>query len=191
MNLPNKLTVIRICMTPFFLAALLYNFPHHYLVALIIFAAASLTDMIDGKIARSRNLITDFGKFLDPLADKMLTTAAFLGFIKLGLGYGIVWITFIVLIREFLITSLRLVSAGKGTVIAANIWGKAKTVSQMMAIILTILGQYIVWLFPASNALSMIVDVISNIALWISAVMTVISGVIYVVQNGKYINPKK
>lgn len=191
MNLPNKLTVLRICMTPFFLLALLLNFPHHYLVALLIFAAASLTDMIDGNIARSRNLITDFGKFLDPLADKMLTTAAFLGFIKLNLGFGIEWITFIVLIREFLITSLRLVSAGKGTVIAANIWGKAKTVSQMAAIILTILGQYLVSLIPASAGLSTVVLIVTNISLWVSAIMTVISGVIYVVQNAKFIDPEK
>lgn len=191
MNLPNKLTVLRICMTPFFLLALLLNFPHHYLVALLIFAAASLTDMIDGNIARSRNLITDFGKFLDPLADKMLTTAAFLGFIKLNLGFGIEWITFIVLIREFLITSLRLVSAGKGTVIAANIWGKAKTVSQMAAIILTILGQYLVSLIPTSEVLGVVVLVVTNISLWVSAVMTVISGAIYVVQNAKFIDPEK
>ena len=191
MNLPNKLTVLRICMTPFFLLALLINFPHHYLVALMIFAAASLTDMIDGNIARSRNLITDFGKFLDPLADKMLTTAAFLGFIKLNLGYGIEWITFIVLIREFLITSLRLVSAGKGTVIAANIWGKAKTVSQMAAIILTIFGQYLVSLIPTSAVLGTVVLVVTNISLWVSAVMTVISGAIYVVQNAKFIDPEK
>lgn len=191
MNLPNKLTVLRICMTPFFLLALLINFPHHYLVALVIFAAASLTDMIDGNIARSRNLITDFGKFLDPLADKMLTTAAFLGFIKLNLGFGIEWITFIVLIREFLITSLRLVSAGKGTVIAANIWGKAKTVSQMAAIILTIFGQYLVSLIPTSEVLGVIVLVVTNISLWVSAVMTVISGAIYVVQNAKFIDPEK
>lgn len=191
MNLPNKLTVLRICMTPFFLMALLIEFPHHYLVALILFAAASITDMIDGNIARSRNLITDFGKFLDPLADKMLTTAAFLGFIKLGLGMGIVWITFIVLIREFLITSLRLISAGKGTVIAANIWGKAKTVSQMFAIILTILGQYILSLVSGVGALNTVVNIVTNVSLWISAVLTVISGVVYMVQNAKFIDPQK
>lgn len=191
MNLPNKLTILRILMAPLFLIALLMEFPHHYLAALLIFAAASLTDMLDGNIARGRNLITDFGKFLDPLADKMLTTAAFLGFIKLELGIGIVWITFIVLIREFLITSLRLISAGKGTVIAANIWGKAKTVSQMIAIILTISGQYILSLVSADNILTATVDIVTNVALWISAVLTVISGTVYVVQNAKFINPKK
>lgn len=191
MNLPNKLTVLRICMTPFFLLTLIINFPHHYLVSLVIFAAASLTDMIDGKIARSKNLITDFGKFLDPLADKMLTTAAFLGFIKLELGTGIVWITFIVLIREFLITSLRLISAGKGKVIAANIWGKAKTVSQMFAIIFTILGQYIISLVGENAVLNTSVNIVTNTVLWISAVLTVISGVVYVIQNKKFIDPKK
>ncbi len=191
MNLPNKLTVLRILMTPLFLLALLIPFPHHLLVALVLFAAASITDAIDGHIARSQNLITDFGKFLDPLADKMLTTAAFLGFIKLGLGVGIVWITFIVLIREFLITSLRLVSAGKGTVIAANIWGKAKTVSQMCAIIFTIFGQYLLSLFENAAVLETCVNVVTNVTLWISAVLTVISGVVYMVQNAKFIDPEK
>lgn len=192
MNLPNKLTVLRLIMTPVFLFTLLYSFPHHYLVALVLFILASLTDMVDGKIARSRNLITDFGKFLDPLADKMLTTAAFLGFIQLGIGKGIVWITFIVLIREFLITSLRLVSAGKGTVIAANIWGKAKTVSQMVAIILAIFGRYLLSLgLDCVPAFQAGVAAVTDIALWISTLLTVISGVIYVMENKKYIDPKK
>ncbi len=190
MNLPNKLTVARLIMTPLFLAALLIGFPHHYLVALLLFGLASLTDFIDGQMARKQNLVTDFGKFLDPLADKMLTTAAFLGFIQLGVGYGITWITFIVLIREFLITSLRLVSAGKGNVIAANIWGKAKTVSQMFAIIVGIGGQYILS-FDSLGNLKSVVNVSTNIMLWLSAVLTIISGLIYVIQNKKYIDPKK
>ena len=191
MNLPNKLTIARIIMTPFFLLALLLDFPHHDLIALILFALASITDYIDGQMARKWNLITDFGKFLDPLADKMLTTAAFLGFIGRGIGVGIVWITFIVLIREFLITSLRLVSAGKGNVIAANIWGKAKTVSQMTAIILTIAGQYFLSFFSDPGPLATCINLITNITLWISAVLTVVSGVIYLIQNKKYIDPKK
>lgn len=193
MNLPNKLTVARLIMTPFFLAALLIEFPHHYLVALILFAAASLTDYIDGNMARKCNLVTDFGKFLDPLADKMLTTAAFLGFIHLGIGVGITWITFIVLIREFLITSLRLVSAGKGNVIAANIWGKLKTVSQMVAIIVAIGGRYLLTFFENSNtnAFVSMVDLVTTVLLWISAVLTIISGAIYVMQNKDFIDPKK
>ncbi len=190
MNLPNKLTVLRLIMTPIFLFALVVEFPFHYLVALFLFIAASVTDYIDGNLARKYNLITDFGKFLDPLADKLLTTAAFLGFIKLGIGWGITWITFIVLIREFLITSLRLVSAGKGTVIAANIWGKAKTVSQMAAIIIGILGRYISEMFD-SKYITLGIDVFTGFVLWVSVVLTVISGVIYVMENKKYIDPKK
>ncbi|MBQ7107729.1 MAG: CDP-diacylglycerol--glycerol-3-phosphate 3-phosphatidyltransferase [Clostridia bacterium] len=190
MNLPNKLTVLRLIMTPFFLLALLVEFPHHMLVALILFAAASITDYIDGNMARKHNLVTDFGKFLDPLADKMLTTAAFLGFIQLGIGVGITWITFIVLVREFLITSLRLVSAGKGNVIAANIWGKAKTVSQMLAIIVSIGGKYVIDTFNIAAAVP-VINIVTNITLWISAVLTVISGVIYVIQNKGFIDPEK
>ena len=135
MNTPNKLTLARMIATPIFMAVMLISFDFHDLISFVLFIAASLTDMIDGKMARKYNMVTDFGKFMDPLADKMLTTSAFLGFIHLEIGVGITWITFIVLIREFLITSLRLVSAGKGNVIAANIWGKLKTVSQMIAII--------------------------------------------------------
>lgn len=191
MNLPNKLTVARLIMTPIFLATLLIEFPHHYIVALAIFAIASFTDYVDGNLARKHNLITDFGKFLDPLADKMLTTAAFLGFIQLGIGHGITWITFIVLIREFLITSLRLVSAGKGNVIAANIWGKAKTVSQMAAIIVSIGGRYLVSFFAEPGIIGLAVTIATDVMLWVSAVLTVISGVIYVIQNKKYIDPKK
>ena len=144
MNLPNRLTVLRIIMTPLFMAAKLIEFPHHYLVALLLFAIASFTDMLDGKIARARNLVTNFGKFLDPLADKMITTAAFLAFLKEGFGFGIAWVLFIVLFREFMIASLRLVvvSSDSKKVIAANMWGKLKTVTQMVAIIFGIAVLY-------------------------------------------------
>ena len=193
MNLPNKLTVARLAITPLFLVALIVEFPHHYLVALMLFCLASVTDYIDGNMARKCGLVTDFGKFLDPLADKMLTTAAFLGFIQLGIGVGITWITFVVLIREFLITSLRLVSAGKGNVIAANIWGKLKTVSQMVAVIAAIGGKYLLTFFEDlnSNLLVCTVDLITTVLLWISAVLTIVSGVIYVIQNKDFIDPKK
>lgn len=191
MNTPNKLTVMRIIMTPFFLAALLINFPHHHLVALLLFITASVTDLVDGKLARKYNLITDFGKFLDPLADKMLTTAAFLAFIQLGIGHGITWITFIILIREFLITSLRLISAGKGNVIAANIWGKLKTVAQMSSIIFILASQYFMELFPNVPYAGMIIMIITDIVLWACAVLTVISGMTYVVQNKQFIDPQK
>ena len=141
MNLPNKLTVLRIILTPVYLAAMLIEFPYHYFVAVAIFAIASLTDMLDGKIARKRNLITNFGKLCDPLADKMLTTSAYLGFMFLysaaggNYGWQMTTIVFIVLFREFMVSSLRLVTAKSGLVVAANIWGKLKTVSQMVGII--------------------------------------------------------
>jgi CDP-diacylglycerol--glycerol-3-phosphate 3-phosphatidyltransferase len=151
MNTPNKLTIARIIATPIFMATMLIDFPYHYAISLILFIGASLTDMIDGQMARKYNLVTDFGKFLDPLADKMLTTAAFLVFIQKGIGAGITVITFIVLIREFLITSLRLISAGKGKVIAANMWGKAKTVSQMFTIVFILASQYFLTVFTAGE----------------------------------------
>ncbi|MBP3481673.1 MAG: CDP-diacylglycerol--glycerol-3-phosphate 3-phosphatidyltransferase [Clostridia bacterium] len=191
MNTPNKLTVARIIATPFFMAAMLIDFDHHFLVALILFAAASVTDLIDGKMARKHNLITDFGKFLDPLADKMLTTAAFLGFIELKIGHGITWIAFIVLLREFLITSLRLISSGKGKVIAANMWGKCKTVSQMFAIVFVLAAQYIMSVTETSAQLQTVYSVATDIVLWISAVLTVISGLVYVKQNKDFIDPTK
>ena len=185
MNLPNKLTILRIIMTPVFLITLLCDFPFHYLVAMLIFIAASITDFIDGKIARSQNLITNFGKFMDPLADKMLTTAAFLGFITLNIGSGVVWITFIVLIREFLMTSLRLSAATTGTVIAANMWGKAKTVCQMIAIIFGLFSQIIIFDLGVgtSSVFGILLSSLTTALLWLSAVLTVISGVFYVVDN--------
>lgn len=191
MNLPNKLTILRIAMAPVFLALLLLNFPHHYLAALLVFIAASVTDLIDGKIARKYNLITDFGKFMDPLADKMLTTAAFLGFMQLHLGWGITWITMIVLTREFLITSVRLSAAGAGKVIAANIWGKAKTVSQMAAIILVMAAEYVMSLGLLTGTAGDVVRIGYSAVLWISALLTVVSGVIYVVDNRQFVDTRK
>ena len=135
MNLPNKLTVLRMAMVPFFVGALLWQgLPHRYLVALLLFVAASYTDHLDGKIARSRNLITNFGKFMDPLADKILVISALICFVSLDLINP--WWVLVIVAREFLVTSLRLVAADEGVVIAANKWGKAKTVSQIVAIAL-------------------------------------------------------
>ena len=192
MNLPNKLTVARIIATPVFLALMVIEFKFHYLAALIVFILASLTDMLDGQIARKRNLITDFGKFLDPVADKLLTTAAFLAFLAKGVGDGIVWIVFLVLFREFIITSLRLVVVSSGgKVIAANIWGKAKTVSQMIAIIFTITVLCFMELFPQFTLLNTALAVAVNVALWVSTVLCVISGAIYLVQNGETVNSSK
>ena len=148
---------------------LVWNFPFHYLVSLLIFIGASLTDLFDGRIARERGLVTDFGKFLDPLADKMLTTAAFLGFIALDIGYGAVWVAFIVLFREFAVSSIRLIaSTAGGKVIAANIWGKLKTVFQMIAIIFALTAKQfleILAMFGISGEAFSLISLILNIAI--------------------------
>lgn len=191
MNLPNKLTLIRMIATPVFMFTMVADFTGHYVVALLIFALASITDALDGNIARKRGLVTDFGKFLDPLADKMLTTAAFIGFLAKNVCPGITWILFIVLFREFAITSLRLVCVGSGKVIAANIWGKAKTVSQMVAIIVTLLFMALGDIVTFSGIAATAATAVVALMLWISAVLTVISGVIYLYQNKEAINPTK
>lgn len=193
MNTPNKLTIGRIIATPFFMAALMIDFPFHYTAALILFIAASLTDMIDGKMARKYNMITDFGKFLDPLADKMLTTAAFLGFIKMGIGWQVTWITFIVLFREFLISSLRLVVVSSGgKVIAANMWGKCKTVSQMAGIIFALFCYVLIGDFNIGNtAFVSGCNIIISILFWVSAVLCIISGVIYLLDSREFVDPTK
>ena len=120
MNLPNKLTLIRFILTPAFMALMMINFPYHYFVAFLVFIGASITDYFDGKIAREQNLVTDFGKFLDPIADKALTTAAFIVFCFLHIGAGIEWVLFIILLREFVVTSVRLAASSNGKVVAAN-----------------------------------------------------------------------
>ncbi len=183
MNLPNKLTVLRIILTPFYLAAMLIDFKGHYFVAAAIFVIASLTDMLDGKIARKRNLITNFGKLCDPLADKMLTTAALLAFMELDLCN--IWIVMIVLTREFLVTSFRLVASSQGVVIAAGVWGKLKTVSQMVFSILIMLAIPFVEMYVLSYATF---SLVSNILLGITAVLTVVSGVKYIVDGVKVID---
>ena len=188
MNLPNKLTVARIIATPIFMFFLMADL---YFVALFIFIAAALTDMFDGKYARKHNMVTDFGKFLDPLADKMLTTAAFIGFLAKNIGGGMEWILFIVLVREFMVSSIRLIAVSSGgKVIAANIWGKLKTVSQMAAIIFTLLAAGIINLFPIS-ALVVILSLGAYALLWISAILCIISGVIYLKDNISLLDPEK
>lgn len=199
MNLPNKLTLFRIILTPIFMVALMVDLPFNYFVAMLIFIVASITDMLDGKIARKRGLVTDFGKFMDPLADKMLTTAAFIGFLAKGIGSGMEWILFIVLFREFMVSSIRLVAASSGgKVIAANIWGKLKTVSQIVAIIFSLVIvqiEQILDLFPALDKImpvvSKVVDVTVSVPLWISAILCVISGVIYLLDNKDFIKQAK
>ncbi|MDO4419226.1 MAG: CDP-diacylglycerol--glycerol-3-phosphate 3-phosphatidyltransferase [Ruminococcus sp.] len=192
MNLPNKLTVLRILLVPFMIAALLIPFAHHILVAGLIFGAASITDCLDGKIARKRNLITAFGKFADPLADKILVIASLICFIALGWCDPVLPI--VVLFREFAVTSVRLVAASKGNVVAANIWGKLKTVSQIVAIVAIFVMQYFTELctlgiIPLDTSIfSGIFYIIGEVLLWITGVVAVISGVIYVLECKEYIS---
>lgn len=193
MNLPNKLTVGRIALVPLFVATLLIDFPFNNVVALIIFIEASLTDLFDGKIARKRNLVTDFGKFADPLADKILVLATLLCFVQNGLCDCIAVI--IVLFREFAVTSIRLIAASKGQVVAANIWGKVKTVTQMIAVIVILIFQSILD-FLVNTALTVDIyftlentfQIAGMVLIWISTIFAIISGVIYILQNRHFIS---
>lgn len=171
MNLPNKLTVMRVILIPFFVAALLYDNGSSQtmrIVANVIFIVASLTDLFDGKIARKYNLVTNFGKFMDPLADKLLVCSALICLIQLGQLPA--WVVIIIISREFIISGFRLVAADNGIVIAASYWGKFKTTFQMIAVILMIFN------IPALATVTMIILVIA-------VVLTVISLVDYVAKN--------
>ena len=171
MNLPNKLTVMRVILIPFFVAALLYEDGSSQtmrIVANVIFIVASLTDLFDGKIARKYNLVTNFGKFMDPLADKLLVCSALICLIQLGQLPA--WVVIIIISREFIISGFRLVAADNGIVIAASYWGKFKTTFQMIAVILMIFN------IPALATVTMIILVIA-------VVLTVISLVDYVAKN--------
>lgn len=187
MNLPNKLTMFRLILVPFFVAVLLAPaLPHHYLIAAILFAVASYTDHLDGMLARKNNQITDFGKFMDPLADKVLVISALVCFVELHLAN--VWMVLLIIAREFMVTSIRLVAADKGQVIAANNWGKAKTVSQIIAILVVLFLQY--WLELAVAGVSLPVTVneplaslLGQMLILIATALAVISGVIYLKQN--------
>lgn len=188
MNLPNKLTLLRIILVPFFIIAMLVNFPFHYLVAGCIFGVASVTDTLDGKIARSRNLVTDFGKFADPLADKILVLTALVCFLQVGLlgSFGAIPVI-IVLFREFAVSGIRLVAASSGKVVAANIWGKIKTVSQMVGISVIFAMQVVLEILGAMKVstgfISEVFYYIGNGLIWLSTVFTLISGIIYLKDN--------
>ena len=188
MNVPNALTITRIVLTPVVLAAYMLNFPAHFLVATILYFIAGMTDFFDGKIARSKNLITNFGKFADPLADKMLTTAVYLALISNG--YCNIWILFIILFREFGISSIRLVAAAQGVVIPANMWGKVKTFSMMIftgLIFLLLSLQFDFGILPETFQL----HTLSSVLLWITAIVTAISGVTYIIEGAKVIDFSK
>ena len=192
MTLPNKLTLGRIILVPFFVAALLIPFPLHTLAALLLFIAASVTDLLDGKIARKNHLVTDFGKFADPLADKILVLSALLCFVQLGWCDCVAVI--VVLFREFAVTSIRLIAASKGKVVAANIWGKVKTVTQMVAIITILVlrsaGDIVSLTIGDVPMMNTAFYITGECLIWISTIFAIISGVIYIIQNKHFIADK-
>ena len=171
MNLPNKLTVLRVIMVPFFVFFMLTDVGGlaNKWIALVLFCVASLTDMLDGKIARARNLVTNFGKFMDPLADKLLVCSAMICMIPLGKLQA--WFVIIIIAREFIISGFRLVAADNGIVIAASYWGKFKTVSQMFMIIVLIAD------------LGGVFDIVGTVLIWLSLILTVVSLIDYISKN--------
>ncbi len=171
MNLPNKLTVLRVLLIPFFVLFTLVDLVPGYsrYLAVLIFIAASLTDLLDGQIARKYNLVTNFGKFMDPLADKLLVCAALICLVSERLLPA--WMVIVIISREFIISGFRLVASDNGVVIAASYWGKFKTTFQMLMIIVLILD------------LGGVFDLIGQILVWISLILTVVSLIDYLIKN--------
>ena len=201
MNLPNKLTLTRIILVPVFMVFVSltqigtedFN-PTWYLVAGIVFAVASFTDFLDGHLARKWNMVTDFGKFADPLADKLLTTVAFIYMMRDGVCSPVVLC--IILAREFAVSGLRMVAAGAkdGKVIAANMWGKVKTVLQMLTIIFYFFGMSFATMSATGveqGARQILVISISIVLCWLVAAVTALSGIKYLWDNRSFINTAK
>ncbi len=173
MNLPNKLTTLRVIMIPLFVFFLLWQNGENYtfrMIALALFIIASLTDLLDGKIARKYNLVTNFGKFMDPLADKLLVCSALICLIELNALPA--WMVIIIISREFIISGFRLIASDNGVVIAASYWGKFKTTFQMVSVVLLILD------IPA-------LAFVTTICVWIALVLTIVSLVDYIYKNHK------
>lgn len=170
MNLPNKLTILRVIMIPFFIVFMYLNFAAAKWIALAIFIAAALTDTLDGQIARRCNLVTNFGKFMDPLADKLLVCSALI--VLVDMERIPAWIVIIIIAREFIISGFRLIAAEKGTVIAAGIWGKMKTVVQMVMVC-----------FLIASLGGTVINVIEQVLIYLALALTVISLIDYLVSN--------
>lgn len=180
MNLPNKLTMFRVILIPFFVFFLLAPYFERYgnYVAVAIFIVASLTDLLDGKIARKYNLVTNFGKFMDPLADKLLVCSAMICLIELGLLPA--WIVILIIAREFIISGFRLIASDNGVVIAASYWGKFKTTFQMLMVIVLLLNFDI----PAFK-------ILGTVLIWIATILTVVSLIDYIVKNKDVLKEQK
>lgn len=203
MNLPNKLTMLRVILIPFFVFFLLQNvleLPGMW-IALGIFVVASLTDLADGKIARKYNLVTNFGKFMDPLADKLLVCSALICFVELNLLPA--WFVITIIAREFVISGFRLIASDNGVVIAASWWGKFKTTFQMILIILVMLlqalGRNLTWVglsYKEAAGLGNLAEcsvwsILTTVVAWISFALTVISLVDYLVKNKQVMKDTK
>ena len=171
MNLPNKLTILRVILIPFFVVFMIFDITGaaDKWIALVIFCVASLTDMLDGKIARKYNLVTNFGKFMDPLADKLLVCTALICLTSMNRLNVIV--VLVIIAREFIISGFRLVASDNGIVIAASYWGKFKTVSQMALIIVLIMDLGGVW------------NVVGTVLTWVALLLTVVSLIDYIAKN--------
>lgn len=179
MNIANKITLFRVFLVPLFLIVLYSNIENNTIIAGIIFVIASLTDMLDGYIARSQNLVTSFGKFVDPLADKVLASAALIALVDMGEISG--WIVVIIIAREFTVTGFRVLAASQGVTIAASPWGKIKTITQLVAIILFLFNN-----FPFS-----LMEIKANvIMIYIALIFTIVSGIDYIVKNKNIIDIK-
>ena len=180
MNLPNKLTMFRVILIPFFVFFLLAPYFEGYgnYVAVAIFIVASLTDLLDGKIARKYNLVTNFGKFMDPLADKLLVCSAMICLIELGLLPA--WIVIIIIARQFIISGFRLIASDNGVVIAASYWGKFKTTFQMLMVIVLLLNFDI----PAFK-------ILGTVLIWIATILTVVSLIDYIIKNKDVLKEQK
>lgn len=172
MNLANKLTIARIILVPIFMIVLLNKITYGMYIAAAIFTIAAITDTLDGYIARSRNQITKFGKFMDPLADKLLVTAALVCLVQMDKLPA--WIVILIISREYTISILRAIAASEGIVIAASVWGKLKTITQIVAIISILINNY---------PFSLINFPFSTIALWAAVILTIISGIDYIYLN--------
>lgn len=196
MNLANKLTMLRIFLVPLFLIFIaVQDIPYGTFIATFIFIIASLTDQLDGYIARSRNQVTNFGKFMDPLADKLLVTAALISLVELQVVPA--WATVIIISREFAVSGLRTIAASEGKVIAASMWGKVKTVTQIAAIITLLLqvnvgtSKYLISLVESSKIIKLFMKYGPKFILFIAVLMTIISGYDYFKKNIKIINSNK
>ncbi|MBP1918490.1 CDP-diacylglycerol--glycerol-3-phosphate 3-phosphatidyltransferase [Youngiibacter multivorans] len=196
MNLPNKITVFRMVLVPFFLLLVAIDaITFNITIATVIFIIASITDHIDGHLARKYNLVTDFGKLMDPLADKILVTSALIALVEFG--EVSTWMVVVIIAREFAVSGLRSIAAGDGKVIAASFWGKVKTTTQMIAIIaffIKLIGEreeYMMRLFEAVPFLDGFFRIVPMAAMYLAVFFTLMSGVDYFVKGWKYIDSNK